>query len=169
MCFRNAVLSKSKSMWVLGVVFVFVSIFFHAVVFSSGLASGKPERIMWLSALGLVFAVAVSSYMANPLKTFVSNWIAPMVGIVVSATLPVFYVGVTSDIVKTGLENFGVGGGLNTSVHKVSEGDIIKSGSLLLLTPSYIYLREGESGYISITRTGNTYVSVQEKLTKPSN
>ncbi|MFB2800075.1 hypothetical protein [Shewanella seohaensis] len=163
LCFRNAVISRSKSMWVLGVVFVFISLLFHILIFSNGLASGKPERIIWLSVLGLVFSVAISSYMANPLKTFVSNWVAPIAGIVISATIPVIYINVTSDIVKTGLENFGVGGGLEASVHKVAEGSIIKSGVLLLLTPSYVYLREGDSGYISITRTGDTYVSVQYK------
>src|SRR5690606_30697490 len=101
-----AVISKSKEMWFLGAIFVLVSLFFHLFIFSSGLSSGKPERIFWLSALGLIFAVAISSYMANPLKNVVSNWVAPLFGIVASATLPVFFTDVTSDIVKTGLENF---------------------------------------------------------------
>lgn len=161
LCFRDAMLRKSNFMWAMGSIFVLVSLLFHFVIFTSGLASGKPERIMWLSALGLMFAIAVASYMANPLKTFVSNWAGPIVGIIVSATLPVFYVDITSDIVKTGLENFKVGGGVQASVHKVSNSETIRSGSLLLITPSYVYLREGESGYTSITRTGDTYVSVQ--------
>lgn len=87
--FRNAVLNKSKSMWVFGGIFVLVSLLFHLVIFYSSLASGKPDRILWLSGLGLVFAVAVSSYMANPLKNIVSNWLAPVIAIVASATLPV--------------------------------------------------------------------------------
>ena len=159
--FRSAVLNKSKSMWVLGGIFVLVSLLFHLVIFYNGLASGKPDRILWLSGLGFVFAVAVSSYMANPLKNIVSNWLAPVVAIVASATLPIFGLNVTSDIVKTGLENFKVGGGVKASVHKIENNEIIKSGSLLLLTPKYAYLREGDSGYISISRSSDTYVSVQ--------
>ncbi|AFS37296.1 hypothetical protein [Alteromonas macleodii] len=159
--FRSAVLNKSKAMWALGGIFVLVSLLFHLFVFYSGLASGKPERILWLSSLGFIFAVAVSSYMANPLKNLVSNWIAPVIGIVASATLPILNLEVTSDIVKTGLENFKVGGGVKAAVHKVENNEIIKSGSLLLLTPQYAYLREGKAGYISISRTNNTYVSVQ--------
>jgi|GEM_PF-3067464 len=159
--FRNATITKSKSMWVLGGIFVLVSFLFHILLFYSGLASGKPERIFWLSGLGFVFAVAVSSYLANPLKSLVSNWLAPIAGIVASATLPLFNMGVTSDIVKTGLENFKVGGGVEASVHKVENSEIIKSGSLLLLTPQYVYLREGKSGYLSISRTNDTFVAVK--------
>jgi len=148
-------------MWALGGIFVLVSFLFHMLLFCSGLASEKPERIFWLSGLGLVFAVAVSSYMANPLKNLVSNWLAPIVGIVASATLPLLNMGVTSDIVKTGLENFKVGGGVEASVHKVENSETIKSGSLLLLTPQYVYLREGKSGYLSISRTNDTFVAVK--------
>lgn len=161
LCFRSAVLTRSRFMWVMGGVFVIVSILFHIMVFLNGFSSGKLERLVWLSALGLIFSLAVSSYMANPLRTFVSNWMAPIIGIVASATLPVFYVNITSDIVKTGLENFGVGGGVDVSVYKTSNETPMKSGELLLLTPSYVYLREGGSGYVSITRTGDTYVSVK--------
>lgn len=160
MIFRNAVISKSGGMWALGAFFVLVSFFFHFVMFSSGLSSGNPERVLWLSALGFVFAVAVSSYMANPLKNAVSNWMAPVFAIVASATLPVLFTDVASDIVKTGLENFRVGGSVEASIHKVENGDTIKAGKLLLLTPQYAYLREGDSGYISISRNNDTYVSV---------
>lgn len=159
--FRKAVISKSKEMWFLGALFVLVSLFFHLVMLSSGLSTGKPERILWLSALGFIFAVAVSSYMANPLKNVVSNWVAPLFGIVASATLPIFFADVTSDIVKIGLENFRVGGSVQASIHKVENGDTIKAGKLLLLTPQYAYLREGDSGHISISRNNDTYVSVQ--------
>ena len=159
--FRSAILNKSKSMWILGGVFVLVSLMFHYMIFHGGLASGKPERIIWLSILGLVFAIAVSSYMSNPLKNIVSNWIAPVFGIVASATLPIANMQVASDIVKTGLENFNVGGSVKVSIHKVKNGDVIKSGMLLLLTPKYVYMRDGKSGYISISRANNTYVSVE--------
>ena len=159
--FRKAVISKSKEIWALGVIFVLVSLFFHLVIFSSGLSSGKPERVLWISALALIFAIAVSSYMANPLKNIVSNWIAPVFGIVASATLPILFTEITSDIVKIGLENFKVGGGIEASVHKTDNGDVIKSGKLLLITPQYVYLRKDDSGYISLSRNNNTYVSVQ--------
>jgi ABC-type multidrug transport system fused ATPase/permease subunit len=163
---RRAVVSKSRGIWfvcfVCFVCFVFflVSLFFHAVLYMSGLSSGKPERIIWLSVLGFIFAMAVSSYMTNPLKNVVSNWVAPIFGIVASATLPIVFADVTSDIVKKGLENFRVGGSVDVSVHKVENGDTIKAGKLLLLTPQYAYLREGDSGYISISRNNDTYVSV---------
>lgn len=159
--FRDAVISKSKLMWFFGAIFVLISLFFHLVMFSSGLSSGKPERIFWLSALGFIFVVAISSYMANPLKKAVSNWLTPLFGIVASAVLPIFFPDVTSDIVKVGLENFRVGGSVQASIHKMENGDIIKTGKLLLLTPQYAYLREGDSGYISISRNNDTYVSVQ--------
>jgi hypothetical protein len=159
--FRSAVLSKSKSMWVLGGIFVLVSLFFHLVVIYGGLASGKPERMLWLSGLGLVFSVAISSYMANPLKNIVSNWLSPVIAIVASATLPILHLDITSDIVKTGLENFKVGGGVKASVHKIENDKVIKSGGLLLLTPQYAYLREGDSGYISISSSNDTYISVE--------
>jgi hypothetical protein len=159
--FRRAVLDKSKAMWIMGGVLALVSLTFHLVVFYGGLASGKPERILWLSGLGLVFAVTISSYMANPLKNLVSNWLAPVIGIVASATLPMLNLEVTSDIVKTGLENFKVGGGVNAAIHRVNNNEIVRSGSLLLITPNYVYLREGDNGYVTISRTNNTYVSVQ--------
>lgn len=158
--FRRAVLTKSKSLWFLGSIFVLISLVFHLGVFYGGLASGKPDRILWLSGLGLVFAIAVSSYMANPLKNFVSNWVAPAFGIIASATLPVLSMDISSDIVKTGLENFRVGGGVKATVYRVEGGEPIRSGALLLLTPEYVYLREGKSGYISISRTNDTYVAV---------
>ena len=91
----------------------------------------------------------------------ISNWVAPLLGIIASATLPVFFSEVTSDIVKVGLENYKVGGSIQASIHKVDSGEKIKSGRLLLVTPQYVYLREGDSGYISISRNGNTYISVQ--------
>lgn len=159
--FRHASISKSRSMWAMGAILVVVSIIFHYIVFYSGLSSGKPERIIWLSVLGLIFAIAVSSYMANPLKNAISNWIAPLFAILASATLPVIFTEITSDIVKTGLENFRVGGSVEASVHRADNGKIIRSGKLLLITPQYIYLREGDSGYISISRNNNTYVSVK--------
>ena len=159
--FRNAVLSKSKVLWILGIVSVLVSLLFHFIAFSSGLSSGKPERIFWLSGLGFIFSVTLSCYMANPLKSILSNWIAPIFGIIASATLPIIFIETTSDIVKTGLENFKVGGSIKATVHKVDNGETIKSGNLLLLTPQYVYLRNGDSGYISISRNNDTYVSVE--------
>ncbi|WP_236860608.1 hypothetical protein [Candidatus Reidiella endopervernicosa] len=44
----------------------------------ASLSMAVSERILWLSVLGLIFAVAVSSYMANPLNNIVSNWITPL-------------------------------------------------------------------------------------------
>lgn len=158
--FRKAIISKSSEMWLFGALFVLLSITFHIVIISSGLSSGKPERIFWISILGLCFAIAISSYMANPLKNFVSNWLAPVIGIFATATLPVLFNETSSDIVKTGLESFKVGGGIKASVYKLDNDKVIRSGKLLLLTPQYIYLREDNTGYISISRNNNTYISV---------
>ena len=159
--FRNAVVSRSKQMWILGFFSIFVSFLFHFLMLQSGFASEKPERVVWLSVLSLIFAIVIASYAANPLKKMISNWVAPLLGIIASATLPVFFSEVTSDIVKVGLENYKVGGSIQASIHKVDSGEKIKSGRLLLVTPQYVYLREGDSGYISISRNGNTYISVQ--------
>lgn len=159
--FRDAILSKSKSMAIYGGIFVLISLLFHRALFDSALADGKPERLVWMSGLGFVFAVTIASYMANPLKNFLFNWMSPVIGIIASATIPIVYLNITSDIVKTGLENFKVGGGVDISVYKIDDNSVIKSGKLLLLTPDYVYLREGDSGYISISRSNETFVSVK--------
>lgn len=56
-------------------------------------------------------------------------------GTVASAALRIFFVEMISDIAKTGVEKFRVGRSVQAAVHKVGNGDIIKSGNLLLLTP----------------------------------
>jgi hypothetical protein len=159
--FTYAVLKKSKALYAIGIVLVFFSIVTHIYLFSTGFISGHLSRVMWISLLGFVFSSVISFYIANPLKTFLSNWIGPALGIFITATVPVFQANMASDIVKTGLESFKVGGGMDVSVHRVDNNAEIQKGTLLLLTPSYIYLRSRESGYVSITRTGDTYVVVK--------
>lgn len=158
--FRRAVLDKSKEFWFFGVIFFMVSLAFHIGMFFSGMASGNFGRVIWISVLGFIFAIAISAFMSNPLKNLVSNWAAPLFGIVASATLPILNMDIASDVVKTGLENFKVGGGVNVSLRRVGNGTEIISGQLLLLTPNYVYLREGSTGYISISRTIDNYVIV---------
>jgi hypothetical protein len=158
--FRRAVLDKSKSFWLFGAIFVLVSFAFHYGMFTSGISSGRFERVVWMSALGFIFAVTVSAFMSNPLKNILSNWVAPLFGIIASATLPILNMDIASDVVKTGLENFKVGGGVSVSLRRVANGTEIISGKLLLLTPNYVYLREGKAGYTSISRTTDNYVIV---------
>ena len=167
--FRKAVLSRETHFYVLGIIFAVVSILFHYMMFWAGISSGNPERMLWLSALGLVFAVAISAYLSNPLENFVSNWAAPLLGILASASLPIMFPNTASDIVKTGLENFKVGGGVSAEIYEVDNDKLIKSGKLLLLTPGYIFIREKETGYISISRSNDTYVSVESNTNEQGN
>lgn len=159
--FRSYFKIKSKTMLFLGILCVLVSVLFHLLIFNFSLASGKVERLVWLSLLGLIFAGGIYSYLENPLKSFLTNWATPLLAIVLSATLPILTMKTTADIVNTGLENFKVGGGITVEIYKVDSGTLIKSGKLLLLTPNYVYLRESTTGYTSISRSNEVYVSIK--------
>ncbi len=152
---------KSKKIFCLGILCVLVSALFHYLIFNFSVASGKLERLVWLSLLGFIFAGGIYSYLDNPLKSFLTNWVTPLLAIALSATLPILTMKTTADIVNTGLENFKVGGGVAVEIYKVDSGALIKGGKLLLLTPNYVYLRENTTGYTSISRSNEVYVSIK--------
>lgn len=157
--FRSARLTQKKETIVWGIIFALVSILFHYILTLSSLTSGRLDRIIWLSGLALGFTVWISSFMLNPLR-MLSSWLPPLVGIVLSATVPILSMKTTSDIVKTGLENFNVGGNVQARIYRMEDDKVIRKGKLLLLTPQYIFLRKGKRGYINISRTNDIFIEV---------
>lgn len=158
--FKRAIWTRKTETWLTAFVFLGASILFHWAAFTSDLILEQPKRLLWFSILGFTLAVAVSPYLGNPLKSLVSNWFAPLFGIIASATLPLLFIGTTSEIVKTGLQNFRIGGGIQVAIHKIDNNELIKTGRLLLLTPDHIYLRGAGQGYASIARYNDIYVIV---------
>jgi len=159
--FRAAIINKSKGIAGVGVLFVLISVFVHLHFISSTMGSGKIERLAWLSALSLIFMLSVSSYLKNPLQKMITNWTMPILGIGLSALAPIIFSSTTSDIVKTGLANFNMGGNVQAAIYKTDNGQKIADGKLLLLTPNYIYLRPRETGYTTISRSNDTYIEVK--------
>jgi hypothetical protein len=159
--FRAAIINKSKEIAVLGVFFVLISFFVHWYFLQSTIGSGKIERLAWLSILSLIFMFSAASYLQNPLQKIIANWALPLIGIGLSAAAPIVFSNTASDIVKTGLANFNMGGDVHAAIYKTDDGKKIAGGRLLLLTPNYIYLRPEESGYTTVSRSNDTYIEVK--------
>lgn len=158
--FRAAAIQKDKGYIWGGAFFFLMAIGAHYVLLHGALVTGFFDRYLWIAGLGFVFIASIATYFDNPLKKIVANWIVPLIGIALSALAPIVWIDTASDIVKTGLENFKVGGNVSAIVYKTEDNAKVAEGRLLLLTPKYVYLRSGSTGYTSIARTDATYVEV---------
>jgi len=118
------------------------------------------SRILWLSCLSLIFITALAVFLLNPLRNLITNWWAPLIAVALSAVIPLFSTEVVTDIVRTGLENFKVGGNVDAKVYNTNNSKTIMEGKLLLITPNYVYLRNGDKGHIVIARSDQNYVSI---------
>ena len=157
---RYAIKNKSTFYAFLSIVFIFVCLVFHITFLEKGFSSENPNRVFWLSILGFILSVFLSTFIGSSIKNIFFNWLIPMGALVISVIVPIFFSDTTSDIVKTGLQNFGVGGGLEVDIYRVEDNEMINSGELLLLAPQQIYLRESNNQYMTISRNSRTYIIV---------
>ncbi|AVO34534.1 hypothetical protein [Ottowia oryzae] len=138
-----------------------LSVFMHAIFYAFGSETNHEIRVLSFSLIGFILVWAITSFLGANLIKKVINWVPSVAFIVLSATIPALNADITADLVRIGLINFNVGGGVHAKVFSTDNPDkIIYEGKLLLLTPNNAYFREGKKSYKIIKQSENITVSI---------
>ena len=147
--------------WLLVPVCIFVSLATHIFLINGSIRIENFAIVFWVSGAGFLSAITFTSYVDEPISKAINNWAGPLIFVVISASVPLISKEGVSEAVKLGLKSFGVGGNRVAHVKRISTDEVLLSGKLLLLTPNYIYIRKGEKGYQSISRSNESYIDVE--------
>lgn len=152
--------NKPKIDWASCSLLFCTSIFFHGIVLYASYTTGDWGKGGWVYALTFLFAIIFARLVTTPWQGVLINWKLSLVGIIVSAIVPVFLSPTFSDITKVGLQQFNVGGGMPVVVKRISDNSVVESGALLLLAPRFVYIRSADGGLDVFARSNNVHIDI---------
>jgi hypothetical protein len=155
---------KQKKMRIVyGVCAVVWSLLLHYGIYELAKAAGDKKILGIISSIGFVFIAFCVMSFRKPWEAVVLDWKAPVVAVLLSATIPLILGIETAAFIGYALKNFGVGGGVLAKVYANDDyKNIVFCGPLLLLTPKNAYFRDGSRQYRLIVITDRISISAKK-------